>query len=64
MSRRASQWIARTQRRRQARLEGRLEAALDIIDRTLVPPSRREIEKHKHRATRALQDALEILGAY
>lgn len=60
----STKWVAATKRRKYARAAGRLEAALDIIDRTLIPPSRREIEKHKNRATRALQDALEILGAY
>ena len=64
MSRReyhARKWVAATQRRRQARLEGRLEAALDILDATLVHPSRPEIERLKCRASHALERALRSL---
>ena len=61
MSHRASQWLARTQRRQQARIAGRLEAALDILEHT---PSPRKIERYRHRATAALIGALKSLGAY
>lgn len=61
MSTEGTKWVAATQRRRQARLEGRLEAALDILDETLVPPSQPGIERLKCRASHALARALRSL---
>lgn len=52
------QWVVRAKRRLQGRLAGRIESALDILDRTDIPRSRKKVARLKYRAVVALEQAL------